>query len=90
MLPTRLCHSESVQRERKDWCVYIRIRGYGHVINTTASCGHRWRLWGWHDDRYGLRAEWRQGLHRISEREAAQGGAFDPFVVVARSNSDLL
>jgi hypothetical protein len=56
-------------------------RGYSHVTNTTDSCGHRWRLWGWYDDRYCLRAERRQGLHRIPEGEAAQGGACDAFVV---------
>jgi hypothetical protein len=70
-------------------CIYPS-RGYHHVTNTTGSCGHRWWLWGWYDDRHCLRAERRQGLHRISQGGATQGGACHVFVLMQDPTSDLL
>jgi hypothetical protein len=48
------------------------------TLKTTGSRGHRWWVRHWHDDRHCVRAERRQGLHRVSQGEAAQGGAHSP------------
>ena len=45
------------------------------TLKNTGSRGHWWWVRHWHDDCHCVRTERRQGLHRVSQGEAAQGGA---------------
>jgi hypothetical protein len=45
-----------------------------YLIKHRCSGGHGRRLRHWYHVRLGVRPERRQGLHRIAEGEAAQGG----------------
>src|SRR6266850_5660782 len=60
-----------------------KIGAYAHSPRKSAlnvekkafgSRGHRWWVRNWHDDCHRIRAERRQGLRRVSQGEAAQGG----------------
>ena len=45
------------------------------MLKNTGSRSHWWWVRHWHDDCHCVRTERRQGLHRVSQGEATQGGA---------------